>query len=96
MECNSTIKKKKLNNAISNNMKATTDYHTKGSQTKTNTSLITYMWNLKYDRKEPIHETEIESQGKRERIGTRVEREVGVSRCKVFLHKMDKQQSPTK
>ena len=55
-------------------MKATTDYHTKGSQTKTNTSLITYMQSLKYDRKEPIHETETDSQGKGERIGRRVER----------------------
>ena len=29
---------------------------------KDNTIYITYMWNLKYDTKEPIHKTEIDSQ----------------------------------
>ena len=56
--------KKERNNAICNNMDATRDDHTKWSKSERERQIpygITYMWNLKYDTNEPIHETETES-----------------------------------
>ena len=40
------------------------DYHTKWSKADRGEISydITYMWNLKYDRNEPIHETETDPQ----------------------------------
>ena len=41
------------------------DYHTKWSKSERKRQIpydITYMWNLKYDRNEPIYETETDSQ----------------------------------
>ena len=41
-------------------MVATRDYHTKWSKSERERQIpydITYMWNLKYDRNEPIYET---------------------------------------
>ena len=52
--------KKEQNNAICNSMDATRDYHTKWSKSKRERWIlydVTYMWNLKYDTNEPIHET---------------------------------------
>ena len=42
-------------------MNATRDYHTKGSKSERERQIpydITYMWNLKYDTNELIHETD--------------------------------------
>ena len=46
-------------------MVATRDYHTKRSKSEGERQIpydITYMWNLKYDINELIHETETDSQ----------------------------------
>ena len=43
----------------------TRDYHTKRSESERERQIpydITYMWNLKYGTKEPIYETETDSQ----------------------------------
>ena len=53
--------KKEWNNVICSNMDATRDYHTKWSKSERQIPYdITYVWNLKYDTIEPIHETETE------------------------------------
>ena len=59
---NSSIKKDEIM-PIFSNMNATRDYHAKWSkkEKKQITYDITYMWILKYDTNEPIHETETES-----------------------------------
>ena len=57
--------KKEQNNAICSNMAATRDYHTKSSKSERERQTpydITYMWSLKYDTNELIHETETDSQ----------------------------------
>ena len=48
---------------IFSNMNATRDYHAKWSEKEKKQIPydITYMWILKYDTNEPIHETETES-----------------------------------
>ena len=54
---------KEWNNAICSNVDETRDYHTKWSKSEKEISYdITYMWNLKYDTNELIHETETDSQ----------------------------------
>ena len=60
--------KVKHSNAICSNMDATRDYHTKWSKSERERQTpydIIYMWNLKYDRNEPIFETETDSQTQR-------------------------------
>ena len=44
-------------------MNATRDYHMKWSKSERDkyNMIITYMWNLKYDKNEPVYETETES-----------------------------------
>ena len=54
--------KKEWNNAICSNMDGPRDYHTKWSKPDKDKYDITYMWNLTFDTKEPIYETEADSQ----------------------------------
>ena len=57
--------KKEWNNAICSNMDRPRDFHTKWSKSEREKQIpydIIYMWNLKYDTKEPIYETETDSQ----------------------------------
>ena len=57
------LHKKEWNNAVCTTMDATRDYYTKWrkSERERQTSYhVTYMWDLKYDTKEPIYETERE------------------------------------
>ena len=60
----------------------------------------TYTWNLTYDTNEPIYELETDLENRlavanREGNGRGTDWESGVSRCKLLLHRTDKQQSPT-
>ena len=56
--------KKEWNNAICSNMDGPRDYHTKWSKSEIERQIpyITYTWNLKYGKNEPIYETETDSQ----------------------------------
>ena len=57
--------KEQWNNAICSNMDGTRDYQTKWCKSERERQIpldITAMWNLKNDTKEPIYETEVESQ----------------------------------
>ena len=68
------LHKKEWHNAVCTNMDATRDYHTKWrkSERERQTSYdATYMWTLKYDTNEPIHETETNPQ----RTGRQLPRE---------------------
>ena len=63
MEYNTALKIK--NNVISSNMDGTRDSHTKWSKSESKRQIphdITYMWNLKYGKNEPIYKTETDSQ----------------------------------
>ena len=60
MEYYSAIKKEQ-NNAICNNTDAISNHHTKWSQAERQIYDITFMWNLKYGKKEPIYKTETDS-----------------------------------
>ena len=63
MEYDSAIKKEWIN-AICSNMEATRDSHTKWSKPEKERQTphdITYIWNLKYGRNEPMHKTETDS-----------------------------------
>ena len=84
---------KEWNNAICSNMDKPRDYHTKWSKSDRERQIsyeITYMWNLKYDTNELIHETETDSQIQRTDLwlprgrGRRrvLNWEFGISRCK--------------
>ena len=56
--------KKEWNNAICSNMDKPRNYHSKWSKSEGERQIpydITYMWNLKYDINELIHETETDS-----------------------------------
>ena len=56
---------KKWNNAICSNMDGPRDYHIKWSKSERERQIsynITYMWNLKYDKRELIYKTEADSQ----------------------------------
>ena len=55
--------KKEWNNVICNNMDRPGDCHTKWSQSdrERQICIITFMWNLKFYRNEPIYETETDS-----------------------------------
>ena len=87
------LHKKEWHNAVCTNMDATRDYHTKWrkSERERQTSYdATYMWTLKYDTNEPIHETET-NHGHREQAGScqgrglgRKEWSAGVSRYKLL------------
>ena len=60
--------RKEENNAICSYMDEPRDYHTKWSKSERRRQIpydIIYMWNLKYDRNEPIFETETDSQTQR-------------------------------
>ena len=68
------------------------DYHTKQSKSEREIQTphdITYIWNLKHDRNEPIYGTETGSLTENRLVVTRVgswggmECEIGVSRCKL-------------
>ena len=64
MECYSAFKKER-NNVIYSNTDATGGYHTRWSKSQRERQMphvVTYMWNLKYDRNEPIYKTEADSQ----------------------------------
>ena len=57
--------KKEQNNAICSNVDAARDCHTKWSKSERERQIPhdnNYMWNLKYDTKEPIYEKETDSQ----------------------------------
>ena len=57
--------KKEWNNAICSNMDGPRDCHTEWSKSEREKQVpydITYMWNLKYNTNELIHETETDSQ----------------------------------
>ena len=56
--------KKEWNNAICSHMDVTRDYPkwSKLERVRQIPYDITYMWNLKYDKNEPIYETETETQ----------------------------------
>ena len=57
--------KKEQINAIFSNTDGPRDYHTKWSKSQRGRQIPydrSYMWNLKYDINEPIHETETDSQ----------------------------------
>ena len=57
--------KKEWNNTICSNMDGPSDYNTKWRKADRERQIpydITYMWNLKYDTKELIYETETASQ----------------------------------
>ena len=53
---------KEWNNAICSSMDGPADYHNKSERERQIPYDITYMWNLKYNRNEPIYNTERESQ----------------------------------
>ena len=56
---------KEWNNVICSNMDGPRDCHTKRSKSESERQIpydINYMWNLKYDTNELIHETETDSQ----------------------------------
>ena len=54
--------KKEQNNAICSHIDATRDYHTILSEvSQKNKYRITYVWNLKYNKNEPIYETATDS-----------------------------------
>lgn len=60
--------------------------------------VVSLVWNLKYDTKEPICEIETASQStdppvaaKGEKAGARMEGEVGLPRCKAITYRMGKQ-----
>ena len=79
--------KKEQNNAISGNMVAIWDYHTKWSKSERERQIpfdIPYMWNLKYDTNEPIYEAEIQTESNlmsaKEDRGRGVDWEFGISR----------------
>ena len=96
--------KKEWNNAISSNMDATRDDHTKWSKSDRERQIpydITYMWNLKYDTNEPIYEIETESQTYRADLWLPRGRPFGEGwgggwgeRMWAFIYGMDKQQGP--
>ena len=57
--------KKEWNNAICSNIGGPRDYHTKWSKSEKERQIpynIADMWNLKYDTKELVYRTEIDSQ----------------------------------
>ena len=57
--------KKEWNNAICSNMDGPRDCHAEWSKSEREKQVpydITYMWNLKYNTNELIHETETDSQ----------------------------------
>ena len=59
----SAIKKKK-ENAICSNMDATTNYHSKWSQSERERQTpydVPHMWNLKHDTYEPVYNAETDS-----------------------------------
>ena len=63
-----TWKQCEQNNATCSNMDATRHYHPEWNKSGRERQIpygITYMWNLKYDTKEPMYETETESQTQR-------------------------------
>ena len=60
--------KKEQNDIICSNVDATGEHHTKRSKSEREIQMppdITCMCNLKYDTKEPIYETDIESETQR-------------------------------
>ena len=55
-------RKKEQNNAICSNIDATRDYDTILSEvSQRNKYHVTYVWNLKYNKNEPIYETATDS-----------------------------------
>ena len=80
------------------------DCHTKGSKSERKRQIpynITSMWNLKHDTNELIFEAE--THRNREQIcgcqgtegGGGMDWEFGISRCKLIIYRMGKQQGPT-
>ena len=93
MEFYSAIKKER-NNAICSNMDGPRDYHTRWNNLARKRQIpcdITYIWNLKYDTNEHIHETETGSQIWRTDLwlprgmgGAGMDWESGIRRCRLL------------
>ena len=78
------------NNAICSHMDGPRDYHTKWSKSERERQMsydITYVWNLKYDTKELIYETETDSQthSTRQRVRERQMKSVGLADISYYI-----------